>query len=77
MVAIEKRELRKLFDLLADQYSVIGPALKNEVIVLNEINFDDIPAGYREIQDPGSYRLTKENNKIFSFTERYGSYFIF
>ena len=68
MVAIEKRELRKLFDLLADQYSVIGPALKNEVIVLNEINFDDIPAGYREIQDPGSYRLTKENNKIFSFT---------
>jgi ferredoxin len=67
MVAIEKRELHKLFDLLAEQYSVIGPCLKNEVIVLDEINFDDIPAGYKDIQGPGSYRSTKENNNIFSF----------
>jgi hypothetical protein len=30
MVAIEKRELHKLFDLLAEQYSVIGPCLKRD-----------------------------------------------
>lgn len=57
MTKIKKDYLRLLFDRLRDSYRIIGPRKENDVIILSEIDFNDIPAGYRDIQGPGTYRL--------------------
>jgi ferredoxin len=67
-LAIKKRDLTRLFDSLAGEYSLIGPRLRNGVIVLDEIAFGDIPSGYMDTQGPGLYRLVRGDKKIFSFT---------
>lgn len=66
-LAIEKEEIKRLFDSLAREYSVIGPRLKNEVIIMSEIVFNDIPAGHTDTQRPGYYRINEGGNSIFSF----------
>ncbi len=66
---IKKEDLKALFESLAESYRMIGPKVANGAVVMSEISFDDIPAGYRDRQGPGSYRLEKGNtNEIFSFS---------
>lgn len=55
---IKKEHLKLLFDSLKISHRIIGPKVEGNVIVLAEIaNFHDIPAGYKEQQGRGTYRL--------------------
>lgn len=69
---IKKDYLRLLFDRLKDSYIVIGPREKSGAVILAKIDFDDIPAGYRDIQGSGTYRLNPpdldEKKTVFSFS---------
>jgi sulfhydrogenase subunit beta (sulfur reductase) len=64
-----KEDLKILFKVLAGSYRTIGPKAVNGAIMLSEISFDDIPAGYADRQGPGSYRLEAEKtDDVFSFS---------
>lgn len=66
---IKKEDLRVLFENLASRYRIIGPKILNGTVVLSEISFDDIPAGYKDSQHPGSYRVEEGSpSEIFSFS---------
>ncbi|MEW6117956.1 MAG: 4Fe-4S dicluster domain-containing protein [Nitrospirota bacterium] len=65
---IRKDSFEAFISLLQESYRLIGPAVDDGVVVMREIVFDDIPAGYRDHQSPGSYRLSKgDDADIFSF----------
>jgi len=53
--------LQNLVDVLCDDgYEVIGPRASDDAIVLGSINqVDDLPAGMRDEQDGGHYRLVR------------------
>lgn len=67
---IKKEHLKLIFDILKTSYRIIGPKVEDNVIVLTEItNFHDIPAGYREQQGRGTYRLgSGKDHQTFSFS---------
>jgi ferredoxin len=67
-VIFDKEHLKTLFDALSRTYTVIGPRLRNGVIVVDEITFNDIPFGYSDHEEPGLYRTQKEGRNLFSFT---------
>lgn len=64
---IEKDELAKLFDSLSSKYTIIGPRINNDVIVLDEITYKDIPAGFIDTHGKGYYHLKKGSRYIFFF----------
>lgn len=55
---IKKDTLRLIFDRLRDSYRIIGPRIENSVIVLAEIEFEDLPVGYKDHQGRGVYQLS-------------------
>ena len=61
---------RLLETLTAAGYKVIGPTVRDQMVVLDEIkHIESLPIGWSDHQKPGSYRLTKSKNKtIFDFT---------
>jgi sulfhydrogenase subunit beta (sulfur reductase) len=66
---IGKEGLRFLFEGLKGSYRMIGPKLLDGVVVLDEIDYDDIPAGCSDKQKPGFYRASAERApEIFSFS---------
>ncbi len=66
---IGKENLRVLFEALKNRRRVIGPKLVDGVVVLDEIDYDDLPAGYSDSQGPGSYRISEDRSpEIFSFS---------
>lgn len=66
---IKKDDLKIIFDILKDSHKIIGPKIANDVVTLSEIDFNDIPSGYIDSQNPGSYRLNRGGpNRIFSFS---------
>jgi sulfhydrogenase subunit beta (sulfur reductase) len=66
---IRKEDFRVLFEVLAESYRTIGPKAVNGTVVLSEISFADIPAGYADRQGPGSYRLEgRKTDEVFSFS---------
>lgn len=66
---IKKQDLEYLFSKLKKTHRVIGPKIVNDVIVLSDIDFDDIPVGYKDQQTAGSYRLAKSDESImFGFS---------
>jgi sulfhydrogenase subunit beta (sulfur reductase) len=69
-VKIEKKDLDFIFGKLKPTHRVVGPKLENGAIVLSEIDFGDLPAGVKDLQSPGCYRLgnDKEEGVIFSFS---------
>ena len=54
-------DLRKLFNEVRELgYTIVGPKLVDGVIRYEILNsFDDIPYGYEDIQEPGSYRVVE------------------
>jgi sulfhydrogenase subunit beta (sulfur reductase) len=66
----ERQHLQKLFDVLAGNgYQIIGPTVSDGAIVYDEIrNIDDLPAGWTDRQEAGSYRLEKRSdNALFGY----------
>ncbi|KPK01633.1 MAG: hypothetical protein AMK71_04840 [Nitrospira bacterium SG8_35_4] len=64
---IDKSEFKKLFNALRGHYSIVGPVARDGVIVLDRVDYDEIPSGFEDIQQPGHYRLSKEHDSFFSF----------
>ena len=54
---------------LNTSHKVIGPRIEQDVIILDEIQFSDIPAGMEDHQKEGGYRLLRGDRlEIFSFS---------
>jgi ferredoxin len=69
-IAIPKIDLQCLFDSLqASGYTIIGPTLREEAIVYEEIaRLEDLPIGWTDVQGPGHYRLQwRDDGKYFSY----------
>ena len=62
---LELAELDRLIGVLrARGYDVIGPTRRGGAIVYEEIEgVDDLPAGWTDDQEPGSYRLRRRNDE--------------
>lgn len=68
-IKIKKAFLKFIFETLSKSHRIIGPKIENDVLILTETGFEDIPSGYKDRQKPGSYKISKENeNDIFSFS---------
>ena len=70
-VALPKDELDDLFSVLQQAgYKTIGPKVKNNSIVYEEIKkAADLPEGYASIQEAASYKLSFQGNgDYFKFT---------
>ena len=65
MKTIDKSNLDKIIGILKkDGYTVIGPIVKDGAIVYDEIeSINDLPAGWGDEQEAGSYRLVKRNDE--------------
>jgi len=67
-VTIEKPAFNLLLSRLKDEgYQSIGPRIKNESLVYEQIeSLDDLPQGYSTEQKPGYFRLIREkHNRYF------------
>ena len=66
-VSIAKEHLQRIFDALrASGYTLIGPTLDQEAIVYDEIErVDDLPIGWTDEQDAGSYRLRRREDRAY------------
>ncbi len=63
-------DLGILIDLLADSgYDVIGPTKQDQTIVYRPISaIDDLPIGWTDVQDGGSYRLVRrDDSALFGY----------
>ena len=62
---IERDKLDQLFKLLSEAgYRVVGPTLRDGAIVYDDIaSIHDLPRGWTDEQDGGTYRLTRRNDE--------------
>src|SRR5512132_4355010 len=63
--------LRGLVEALrARGYQVVGPKLRDGAILYDELSSaDELPAGWTEVHDPGSYRVERRDDEArFGFT---------
>lgn len=75
IIKIHKYSLNHILEKLKSSHKLIGPKVENNAIVLSEIEFCDIPAGYRDEQSPGCYRLKQsENSEVFTFSAGHDSF---
>lgn len=61
---LEKSDLQQLIDVLhAGGYRVIGPTLRSEAIIYDEVaSVADLPEGWEDEQDCGVYRLKRRDD---------------
>jgi sulfhydrogenase subunit beta (sulfur reductase) len=67
---ISREGLQKLIDLLRGQgYCVVGPSLRDNAIVYDEVTaLDELPAGWTDHQEAGSYRLSRrDDDALFGY----------
>jgi ferredoxin len=66
-VTIDVLGLDALLHALADAgYQVIGPTVRDRAVVLDEIeSTDDLPRGWGDVQDGGTYRLRRRDDDAF------------
>ncbi len=64
-VVIEREHLQELFVALASKgYQIVGPTVRDNAIVYDTLgSITDLPIGYTDEQDGGTYRLKKRNDK--------------
>ena len=62
---IEKNQLQALLDALrARGFQTIGPVLQDGAIICDELNsIDDLPVGWSDQQEAGTYRLTRRDDE--------------
>lgn len=66
---IRKADIVRFIHNLKKSYRVIGPVLEEGVIMFKEMEPADIPAGFRDRQSPGNYRLLNDkDDNLFSFS---------
>jgi NAD(P)H-flavin reductase/Pyruvate/2-oxoacid:ferredoxin oxidoreductase delta subunit len=68
---LARANLQVLIDMLrADGRTVVGPTVADGAIVLDRIDsVEQLPAGWRDRQSPGQYRLENEGDaRLFDFT---------
>lgn len=66
---LDHDSLRNLLEnLRTSGYQIIGPKLKDQTIAYDYLaSFEDLPLGYADDQDNGSYRVHKiKDNSVFS-----------
>ena len=69
-IVIAKSELQRVFTALATAgYTIIGPTVRQEAIVYEEIEqVEALPIGWTDEQGPGHYRLKRRgDNRVFGF----------
>ena len=69
-VVIRRCDLPSMFDvLIASGYVPVGPTVQDGAIVIDEItSIDDLPEGWSEDQDAGTYSLKKRGDQaLFGF----------
>ncbi len=69
-VVIEAQSLQQLFDqLIEKEYKVVGPSVRDNAILYCELtSINDLPKGWTDEQDNGSYRLIKRTDEaLFGF----------
>ncbi|MDJ0513456.1 MAG: 4Fe-4S dicluster domain-containing protein [Methyloceanibacter sp.] len=61
---IEREDLQSLFDVvIARGYVPVGPTVRDGAIVFDEVcRVEDLPGGWTEDQDAGSYRLKRRHD---------------
>jgi sulfhydrogenase subunit beta (sulfur reductase) len=67
---VESSDLNQLLDVLRNRgYRVLGPVVRDRAIVYDELNSTgDLPAGWTDQQDGGTYRLKKSGDQsVFGF----------
>ena len=70
IVTVSREALQTLLDVLAEQYEVIGPTVRDNAIVYDRIaRLADLPVGWTDRQAPGRYRLERRrDDALFGFT---------
>jgi ferredoxin len=69
-IVLSEDGLQVLFDVLkADGYRVVGPTVREEAIVYDDVaSVADLPRGWTDEQDGGHYRLVRrDDNALFGF----------
>ncbi len=67
---LDRSDIGALFDALADEgYRILGPTVRDNAIVYDRIDGEeDLPVGWTDIQDGGSYRLQRrDDNALFGY----------
>jgi Fe-S-cluster-containing hydrogenase component 2 len=67
---VERDDFQKLFDVLAQKaYRLLGPVVRDGVVAYDDIRtVSDLPIGYVDEQERGSYRLKKtEDPRLFGY----------
>lgn len=67
---LERDGLQQLFDVLAAKgYTLVGPTIRDGAIVYDQLTHSsDLPAGWTDQQDGGTYRLKKRKDEaLFGF----------
>lgn len=67
---LERAHLQQLFDALTRRgYQIVGPTVRDGAIVYEQLNsVADLPAGWTDEQDGGSYRLKRRDDEaLFGF----------
>jgi sulfhydrogenase subunit beta (sulfur reductase) len=67
---LEPKQLNEFFDVLRNRgYRVLGPVVRDRAIVYDELSStSDLPAGWTDEQDGGTYRLKKRSDhSLFGF----------
>jgi sulfhydrogenase subunit beta (sulfur reductase) len=70
-VVVEREHLPQVLAYLSSNgYQVIGPTVREQAIVYDTLtSLDDLPIGYTDEQDGGSYRLKRRHDRaLFGYT---------
>ncbi len=69
-VVIKRNDLQSLFDELVTRgHTLVGPTVREGVIIYDELRYvEDLPEGWTEDQEAGTYRLKRRTDKaLFGF----------
>jgi sulfhydrogenase subunit beta (sulfur reductase) len=67
---VDRSDIGTLFESLGDAgYQIMGPTVRDHAIVYDRLEgVDDLPIGWTDIQDGGSYRLQRrDDNALFGY----------
>ena len=67
---VQRDDLQRLFEALSGRgYRLLGPAIRDRAIVYDDVSsVDDLPVGWGDEQDKGTYRLKKREDKaVFNY----------